>query len=165
MLLNRKNIILKNKKIKEQLLSNELDRRNRELASRLLLQTQKNKLVSDSLRTLNQSTANKELPLENIEPVIHDLKQAMQEDSPQDFDYYFVKTHPNFYARLQSDFPKLTQTELHLCAYLKLNLSTKDIAVISNINPNSARIARARLRKTLGLAKTKTTITEFLVKY
>ncbi|MCK9302780.1 MAG: hypothetical protein PHU62_07425 [Bacteroidales bacterium] len=165
LLLNRKNIILKNKKIKEQLLSNELDRRNRELASRLLLQTQKNKLVSDSLRTLNQSTANKELPLENIEPVIHDLKQAMQEDSPQDFDYYFVKTHPNFYARLQSDFPKLTQTELHLCAYLKLNLSTKDIAVISNINPNSARIARARLRKTLGLAKTKTTITEFLVKY
>lgn len=128
MLLKRKNILLQNKQMKEELLSKELDQRNRALTAKA-------------------------------------LAQAAEGKSMEDFDYYFVQTHPDFYEHLRADFPNLTPYELRLCAYLKLNLSTKDIATISNISFDSARVARYRLRKTLGIAGSDENLVQFLSKY
>lgn len=128
LLLKRKNIVLQNKQMREELLSKELDQRNRELTAKA-------------------------------------LAQAAEGKSMEDFDYYFVQTHPDFYEHLRADFPNLTPYELRLCAYLKLNLSTKDIATISNISFDSARVARYRLRKTLGINGRDENLVQFLSKY
>lgn len=61
------------------------------------------------------------------------------------------QTHQEFIYRLKQKHPKLTKTEIRLCSFLKLDLSTKEIAAIMNIEPSSVKTARNRLRKKLGL--------------
>ena len=53
--------------------------------------------------------------------------------------------------RLRVRYPQLSQTDLRMCVYIKLNLSTKEIAELMNISPRSVEMARYRLRKKLGL--------------
>jgi len=59
--------------------------------------------------------------------------------------------HNKFYNTLNSKFPDLTPNELKLCAFLRLNMSTKEIAAITYQSYNSLSTARYRLRKKLGL--------------
>lgn len=162
--LKGKNIHIKNKKIQEELLSNELDLRNREMTAKVLVQVQKKEILSDIIEKLNDIELNKE-PLKSIHNIVIELKQSLKDNYSEDFDYYFVQTHPDFYTNLQTDFPNLTSYELRLCAYLKLNLSTKEIAAINNISIDSARVARTRLRKTLRLSNSNEKLVNFLSKY
>ena len=56
-----------------------------------------------------------------------------------------------FQRTLKKQFPELTSYDLRLCTYLKFNLSTKEIATLLNITPDSAKKAKHRLRKKLHL--------------
>ena len=76
-----------------------------------------------------------------------------------------MRVHPGFYEKLCADFPNLTQSELRLCAFLKLNLNTKEIAAINNITINSAKVARSRLRKKLNISDINDNLVEFLSQY
>jgi len=165
LLLNKKNIVLKNKKIHEQLLSNTLDLRNRELASKVLLQLQKKELIDEIIKKLEVYTSNSSKSTESIDTLIHSLKQTSKSNLRKDFDYYFVQIQPDFYNKLLVDFPSLTQYELRLCAFIKLNLSSKDIAAINNLSLESVKSARKRLRKTLDITNLDDTLTSFLSKY
>ena len=106
----------------------------------------------------------RELDLRNRELTAKSLVES-QGKMHKDFDYYFTQTHPDFYKNLSRDFPDLTPYETHLCAYIKLNLNTKDIAEICGIAPASAKMARHRLRKSLGITDSDTDLTTFLSKY
>ena len=165
LILNRKNIILKNRKIQEETISTELDLRNREMTAKMLLQVQKNELTSDIVKKLTDIELDKKKSVDNIRNVIIELKELQNNDSHEDFDYYFVQIHPKFYDNLRADFPDLTPYELRLCAYLKLNLNTKDIASISNISLDSAHTARSRLRKKLNINNQDDNLVNFLSKY
>jgi len=68
------------------------------------------------------------------------------------FEALFDQAHENFFKRLKQSFPDLTQSDLKLCAYLKLNLSSKEIAPLLNISIRGVEIRRYRLRKRLSLA-------------
>ncbi|MFZ4545980.1 MAG: triple tyrosine motif-containing protein [Bacteroidales bacterium] len=68
------------------------------------------------------------------------------------FEALFDQAHENFFKRLKQSFPDLTQSDLKLCAYLKLNLSSKEIAPLLNISIRGVEIRRYRLRKRLALA-------------
>ncbi|MGD1945887.1 MAG: helix-turn-helix transcriptional regulator [Croceivirga sp.] len=57
----------------------------------------------------------------------------------------------SFYARLNDQFEGLTKTDVRLCSFIKLNLNTKQIATLQNINPSSVKMSRNRLRKKLHL--------------
>jgi DNA-binding CsgD family transcriptional regulator len=59
-----------------------------------------------------------------------------------------------FQHQLKARFPTLTPYELRLCTYLKSNLSTKEIAVLLNITPDSVKKAKHRLRKKICLVPT-----------
>ncbi len=56
----------------------------------------------------------------------------------------------NFQSQLKDRHPALTVYDLRLCTYLKSNLSTKEIAVLLNITPDSVKKAKHRLRKKIG---------------
>jgi DNA-binding CsgD family transcriptional regulator len=57
--------------------------------------------------------------------------------------------HTNFLEDLKVAFPQLTANDLKLSAYLKMNLSTKEIAQLMKISPRGVEISRYRLRKKL----------------
>lgn len=56
-----------------------------------------------------------------------------------------------FYKKLTDQFKDLTKNEIRLCSLIKLNLDTKQIATLQNINPASVKMNRNRLRKKLNL--------------
>lgn len=115
-------------------------------------------------KQLEEEAMARELDLRNRELTAKSLVES-QGKMHKDFDYYFTQTHPDFYKNLSRDFPDLTPYETHLCAYIKLNLNTKDIAEICGIAPASVKMARHRLRKSLGITNSDTDLTKFLSKY
>lgn len=82
-----------------------------------------------------------------------------------EFEASFSQIHQSFFENLQKDFPRLTHAEKRLCAFIRLNLSTKEIAMVMNQDPNSVRIARVRLRRKLGLTSKSESLSEFLSRY
>ena len=115
-------------------------------------------------KQLKEETLARELDQRNRELTAKSLVENQGKVS-KDFDYYFTQTHPDFYKNLSRDFPDLTPYETHLCAYIRLNLSTKEIAAICGIEPSSVKMARYRLRKSLGITDSDTDLVVFLSKY
>ena len=66
------------------------------------------------------------------------------------------------FKNLMNHYPDLTPGDLKLCAYLKMNLSSKEIAVLLNISTRGVEIRRYRLRKKLNLEHDKNLV-EFLM--
>lgn len=75
-----------------------------------------------------------------------------------------IKVHGDFLGRLRTEFAELSPNEQRLCAFLRLNLSTKEIAKLMIISSRGVEIARYRLRKKLGLQKGQN-LTKFLLEY
>jgi hypothetical protein len=69
------------------------------------------------------------------------------------FKQHFEQVYPGFFPRLTEDFPRLTPGELRLCALIKLGLTTRPIANILGISPDSVKKSRQRLRKKLNLSE------------
>jgi ligand-binding sensor domain-containing protein len=67
------------------------------------------------------------------------------------FEELFDQAHKNFFKRLKTTYPELTQSDLKLCAYLKMNLSSKEIAPLLNISYRGVETRRFRLRRRLSL--------------
>jgi DNA-binding NarL/FixJ family response regulator len=78
------------------------------------------------------------------------------------FALYFDEVHNNYLTTLKTKFPQLSNTDLKLCAYLRLNLSSKEIAQLLNISLKGVEVSRYRLRKKLGLA-TEVNLHDFLL--
>lgn len=165
LLLNRNKILLKNKELQKEAMTHELDLRNRELTAKALVQSQRQEILTDIVEKLTAVQNDKKKMSDSIQSIINDFKQYRNAQTPEDFDYYFTQTHPDFYKKLSHDFPDLTPYEMHLCAYIRLNLNTKDIAEICGIEPSSVRMARHRLRKSLGITDSDTDLIKFLSKY
>jgi DNA-binding CsgD family transcriptional regulator len=64
-----------------------------------------------------------------------------------------MEIHKDFHKKLTSRYPDLTNNDRRLCAFIMLNMSTKDISSITYQSLHSIKIARYRLRKKLGLDK------------
>lgn len=157
--------IWKNKKTKENSLKSELDYRNREITSKTLNQNQLNETLAGVIQALTQIMNDPKGNEMVLSSSIHKLKGLLDDGSKKEFDYYFVQVHPDFYQKLLYDFPKLTQNELRLCAFIKSNLSIKEIAEINNLSVESVKTARKRLRKKLQLTGEDVSLIEFLSRY
>ncbi len=72
---------------------------------------------------------------------------SQSETNWDSFMEYFRKNYHDFLDRLKMNYPELTPSDLRLCALLKMNLTTKEIASILNITPDSLRKSKYRLRK------------------
>ena len=84
--------------------------------------------------------------------VIRQINAQLKDDSDwQMSQNYFNTIYDGLLDRLRANYPSLSQTDLRLCVYIKLNLSTKETAELMNISPRSVEMARYRLRKKLGL--------------
>jgi len=78
------------------------------------------------------------------------------------FEKQFEQAHNNFFKRLLEMYPELTQSDLKLCAFLRMNLSSKEIAPLLNIEIRSVEVRRYRLRKRMHL-NTDENLVEFIL--
>ena len=128
--------------------------KNKELATTTMHLVQRGKLLSkigDELLPLVQQTTSKE-SANDLKKVIRLLNEAKRLDNDWDqFAVHFDQVHANFLSNLKVKYPNLSPSDLKLCAYLKLNLSSKEIAQLLNITSRAVEVSRYRLRKKLNL--------------
>jgi DNA-binding CsgD family transcriptional regulator len=72
-------------------------------------------------------------------------------DDRQIFENNFERTHEQFFQKMKNSYPELTSSDLQLCAYLRMNLSSKEIAPLLGISIRGVENHRYRLRKKLHL--------------
>lgn len=83
--------------------------------------------------------------------IINDLNQVFSESSWNQFESRIKESDQEFYKNLALKHPNLTPAEIKLCFFLRLNMSTKEIASMTFQTYDSVRIARTRLRKKMNL--------------
>ncbi|HTN36641.1 MAG TPA: hypothetical protein VL053_06175, partial [Arachidicoccus sp.] len=87
-----------------------------------------------------------------------------EQDDWRLFDNGFNRVHEAFFEKLLQEFPELTSQDLRLAAYLKMNLTTKEIAPLLNISIRGVEIKRYRLRKKLQLG-IHDNLSDFMLRY
>jgi DNA-binding CsgD family transcriptional regulator len=87
-----------------------------------------------------------------------------QNDSWESFELHLNNIHNDFLKRLKAEYPDLNHRDIRLCAYLRLNLSSKEIARLLGISVRGIESIRYRVRKKLNL-RTNEGLTEFLLNY
>ena len=129
-----------------------LEGKKRELVSSALRLIQANELnnqLIDELGKLNAYTNKEGSAI--IRKVIHQYSNTTGNNIWSDFETRFEQVYEGFYKRLNALVPGLTPGERKLCALLRLDVSSKDIAALTFQNPQSVDMARYRLRKKLNL--------------
>jgi DNA-binding CsgD family transcriptional regulator len=149
---NEKQIV----KLKNEKLESEISHKNSELANSAMHLVQKREMLSKIHDDLN--TLLKKIDNEQVSNQFKKLLKLLGEDNKMDdnweqFAHHFDKVHADFLVLLKNRYPALTANELKLCAYVRMNLSSKEIAQLMNISIRGVEIGRYRLRKKLGLPK------------
>lgn len=144
-------IALRNEK-----LQSEVDFKNTELATNAMHLVQKSELLTKikaELNHLTKSISNPETALETKKMIkVLGEDEKMDEDW-EHFSQHFDKVHSDFGLVLKETHPDLSANDLKLCTYLRMNLSSKEIAQLLNITTRGVEISRYRLRKKLGITK------------
>ncbi|QSW91529.1 LuxR family transcriptional regulator [Flavobacterium endoglycinae] len=136
-------------KLRNEQLSQDVDNKNRELAVSTMSLNSKNELLAFIKEDLKKTAQNDS---SNIKSVISTInKNITEEDSWNVFKEAFDNADKDFLKRIKQMHPALTPNDLRLCAYLRLNLSSKEIAPLFNISVRSVEIKRYRLRKKMDL--------------
>jgi len=140
--------------IKNQQLELELFNKNKELTNATMNILHKNELLNSlnaEILQINDEKGNKLKP-ELLKKVLKILENAYEDNRDWNlFEHSFNETHQNFFKKLKHQFPDLLPNDLKLCAYLRLNMSSKEIASLLNISTRGVEIRRYRLRKKLNL--------------
>jgi DNA-binding CsgD family transcriptional regulator len=137
-------------KLKNEQLASDMNTKNRELAVSTMSLIKKDELLALIKNDLKQSYADD--ATKNIKSVISNItKNITQEDSWTVFKDAFDNADTDFLKKVKQAHSSLTPNDLRLCAYLRLNLSSKEIAPLLNISVRSVEIKRYRLRKKMDL--------------
>jgi DNA-binding CsgD family transcriptional regulator len=134
-------------------LKDELAYRNKELENFALHIVQKNDFLLDVKTSLKEIKANaNEDNIDEIKNLTFKINQALRVNKElEKFRDRVDDVNSNFFKTLTQNYPDLTEKEKRLCALLKLNLSSKEIATLNNISEGAVTMARYRLRKKIGL--------------
>jgi DNA-binding CsgD family transcriptional regulator/ligand-binding sensor domain-containing protein len=140
--------------LKEENLSLEIKKKNTELASSTLNNIKKKELLTNLIEDINiidKGILNSSLH-SPIKKILKKIKIHLSDkDDWLTFELHFRNAHADFFENLRNKHPVLSSNEIKLSAYLKLNLSSKEIASLMNISIRSIEQARYRLRKKLNL--------------
>lgn len=131
-----------------------VDAKSRELSSNAMLLMKKNEILKklkyqiDGYKEAGQIEGPTEKEIKNK------INEALYESNDWEaFKLQFNEIHPEFFKNLQKYHPELSNNDLRLCAYLKMHLTTKQIAQLISVQPQTVTIARYRMKKKMNLAK------------
>ncbi|SDW38425.1 helix-turn-helix and ligand-binding sensor domain-containing protein [Flavobacterium degerlachei] len=133
----------------EQLLG-DVDAKSRELAASTMNLHNKNELLAIIKEDLKKTNKDDNRAVKSVISIINN--NITEKDSWSVFKEAFENTDKEFLKKVKAAHPLLTPSDLRLCAYLRLNLSSKEIAPLLNISVRSVEIKRYRLRKKMDLS-------------
>ncbi|MCI0751670.1 MAG: tetratricopeptide repeat protein, partial [Flammeovirgaceae bacterium] len=141
--------------LKRKNLAQDIEIKNKELTTNVMYLIRKNELINNVAERLLNVQSN--VPAENqkvVHDIILDLQKEADSDTWKEFELRFNQVHSDFYNKLRKFYPGLSPADEKLCAFLRLNMSSKEIAAITQQSIKSVEVARARLRKKLNLTNT-----------
>lgn len=152
-------------KLRNEQLQADLEGKGRELTNMAMNIVYKNELLKklkDELANIKDSTGHK-LGNDQLNRLYKVIEEAGNDERDWNlFELSFNETHENFFKKLKADYTDLVPNDLKLCAYLRMNMNSKEIAGLLNITLRGVEIRRYRLRKKLNLDQQKN-LTEFLM--
>ncbi len=154
---------------KQKLLTIELDKINHELETnqksitaatlKLIQNAERDSQTIDRLMEIEKNT--NPTGKQKINTLVSDYKRLSYNSNWDEFEILFEKVHSSFYEKLNAQFPTLTANERKICAFLKLNMSSKDMAQITFQSEDALKKARLRLRQKLEIGR-ETNLVAFL---
>jgi ligand-binding sensor domain-containing protein/DNA-binding CsgD family transcriptional regulator len=153
-------------RLKNEKLEAEVVHKNKELASYALHLGQKSEMLLNLQKHLKKlkkevNTEDKAKIEKLVKLIDHDIRL---DKNWEQFEHHFDQVHEQFMANLRAKYPVLTPKDQRLCAYLRMNLSTKEIAPLMGISVRGVEISRYRLRKKLELDHD-TNLTDFIMNF
>jgi DNA-binding CsgD family transcriptional regulator len=151
--------------LKNENLESELNYKNKELATMTMHLVDRGRLLLNIKEELNNRIKKLNTPdlahqFRSVFKLLSDTEK--NDDDWKNFAIYFDEVHNNFLSTMKAKFPGLSATDLKLCAYLRLNLTSKEIAQLLNISLKGVEISRYRVRKKLNLS-TDINLYDFLI--
>lgn len=153
------------REVEKQRLENEVEAKSRELALSAMNLSRKNELLRQLKAELEEQkkALGDAWPNRYYRQVISSIdKFTTADDDWEMFEKNFDLIHGDFFKKLRSRYPSLTASDLRFCAYLCMNLSSKEIASMMNISLKGVEAARWRIRRKLDLPS-KQNLSEFLM--
>ena len=153
-------VALRNEKLEA-----DINFKNSELASSAMHLVKKGELVSKMKTELGHVMKGISNP--EAEADLKKMIKSISEDDNMDqewenFTLHFDKVHSDFISALKDKHPGISNNEIKLCAYLRMNLSTKEMAQLMNISVRGVEVSRYRLRKKLELS-TEVSLFDYLI--
>ncbi len=160
---NQNRTLGENLQMEKEQLQEEIEFKNRELATNVMFLVKKNELINFiSEKLLRVKSDFKPSVRKAVDEILIDLQSNVDQNIWNVFEERFREVHSEFYDNLVKQFPHLTDNDKKLCAFIRLNMNTKEIAAITHQNPNSIEVARTRLRKKLNISNTDISLNSFL---
>lgn len=159
--------IAENIRLTNEKLQAEVAIKNLQLAKNTMAIIRKNEALNEIKEELERQKRElgSRLPAKYYQTLYHIIERNISHEHDwQVFEQLFDQAHENFFQRLKNDFPELTPSDLRLCAYLRINLSSKEIAPLLNITVRGVEEKRYRLRKRLKLSPDQS-LTDFIMNY
>jgi tetratricopeptide (TPR) repeat protein len=154
-----KSVVLEKESIEK-----ELHFKNKELTINLISLIKKNEMLSEISNELVEieKGAKKDETKEAINKISRRIRNNADDKMLKEFSLRFQEVHSGFYEALLRKYPDLTQNELKLCAFLRLNMSSKEMSELTGQSILTIDHARYRLRKKLGITNSETNLVTFL---
>ena len=142
---NEKNALQEQEKLKH-----EIEQRNLKITEKILLQTTKNELIQDLLKTLESRT--QKSSDSTLMVAIESLKKYLAEDTKwEEYISLFEDVNPKFIKALKYRHTNLSADDIRFLSYIYLNFETKEISSLLNITPEGVRKRKERTLKKMNL--------------
>ncbi len=156
----KKNKIAREKQ--EEIYKQEIAHKKKELTSQTLHLVQKNTFIQELMENLENVKNSPDKFKTEFRRIVMLLKKENASDKDWEvFKTYFSEVHNDFDQKLKTLCSDISEKEIRLSAFLRMNLTTKEIAAILNVQPDSILKSKYRLKKKLNLDKD-TDLTSFL---
>lgn len=152
-------------RLKNEQLQADLEGKSRELANSAMNIVYKNELLQKIRNELSslRDTSGKKLSSNQLRKINKVIDEGISDERDWNiFEKSFNEAHESFFIKLKSTYPNLIPNDIKLCAYLRMNMSSKEMASLLNITVRGVEIRRYRLRKKLNLDHNKN-LAEFLM--
>ena len=152
-------------RIEKQRIEEELDSKKREMTANVMTLLKKNEILSGISRKLLEieKGAVKDETKEAISKISDEVRESKDVELWDEFDVRFRQVHYEFYDNLLQNYPDLSPNEQRMCAFLRMNMATKDISELTGLDRRTVDNTRYKIRKKLDL-DSKTNLISFLSK-
>lgn len=160
----RQKVKARNATLQKENLETELDFKNKEMVLNVMSLMKKNEMLADLSEKLIKIEGEATTPegKDTIKKVAKELQKSQEDEIWKEFSMRFKEVHSEFYDKLLQKFPGLSPNEQKLCAFLRLNMSSKDIAALTGQRVSSLETARYRLRQKLGISNADVNLITYL---